>query len=478
MKKAIIVLSIALAVAACDKLSPVIEITSENDSVVTFNISVESNETKAVKSEWANGDKIYVFFEGLAEKWLELTYDGSIWSAEDGNGTFVAGDFSALGTKELTAVHLPVDATVTYANSKFSFRDASDNPIYTFYLYEANKAYTVDGTTVTANLSIGKPADYVWFHVAGIEANADQYYLKESNLLATACDYVNLDGGVTEKETAGHVLVPVADADGAMYAAKGTSLGVSTTYNFQLIKVHDASDMIAEATYTRTVASKNLAAGKQVNLNTPLAGSDWTLNKWVDLGFATNNVAWGVGNLVGYNTIPETYGVGTPENLGRFFYWAGTEDHKSGYGFGFANAPYYDSELSQYTKYTNTDSKTVLESSDDAANVLLGDGWRLPTADEMSNLEASYNSPATYNEAGGFTFDGPCGVSLFIVKNGYVNGSTGKYSAGATFIWTSNVADTKTSGKYMRVSFGDTPVAEIRPGQRQHGMGVRPVKDI
>lgn len=480
MKKTLILFSAVLAFAACNKVEPAVDVNSP-EAPVTFNVTVgSSDDTKAVKSAWANGDKINVFFEGLAEKWLVLTNDGSAWNAAPGAEGFVAGDFAALGTKELTAVHVPVDATVTYASSKFSFTDAAGNPIYTYYLYESNKAYTVSGATVTVALSLQKPANFVWFHVAGIEANADQYYLKEAHLTATACDYVALAGGVTEKETAGHVLTPVADADGAMYAAKGTALGASTTYNFQLVKVNAASNMYAEGTYTRTVAGKSLTTGKQVNLTTPLSGTEWTFNKWVDLGFATNNVAWAVGNLTNFTA--GGYNIGNVSNLGSAFYWGGTTGYSRsggvwGHNFALETAPYRNTENDGYTKYNTTDNKTVLEAVDDAANVILGDGWRIPTLEEAQNIvNACTNMQVNdYPDSpvAGYRVEGPSGVAMFFRATGYATG-TESTNQSYVYFWTSKLRDNTVSSHGVRLNSS----SEVSSFTRYRGLVIRPVKAL
>ena len=79
-------------------------------------------------------------------------------------------------------------------------------------------------------------------------------------------------------------------------------------------------------------------------------------------------------------------------------------------GFKEVNTPYYDG--SAYTKYTESDSKTVLESGDDAATALLGSGWRMPTTEEFVAL---------YEACGGSIDDttNPSGASASVVKGVY-----------------------------------------------------------
>lgn len=126
-----------------------------------------------------------------------LEYNGSSWDYSSGGGTLLNTDFNGLSTKKLTAVHFPVAADVTYADSKFSFTSGG-KPVYTYFLYQKEKDYTVEGTTVKANLSLGKPANMVQFHVAGIpENNVADYTFGCSKIQPFTCKSVGTDGSVT-----------------------------------------------------------------------------------------------------------------------------------------------------------------------------------------------------------------------------------------------------------------------------------------
>lgn len=165
MKKAIILLCIAMGLMSCAKEILESENVLNEGVPMTFNVTVL--DTKASKTTWAEGDKIYVFFNGLASKYLILENNGSTWTNTSGGGTLLSADFDGLITKKLAAVHFPVAVDVAYADSKFSFTSGG-KPVYTYYLYETGKDYTVDGTTVNATLSLAKPDNMVQIHVAGI----------------------------------------------------------------------------------------------------------------------------------------------------------------------------------------------------------------------------------------------------------------------------------------------------------------------
>ena len=154
MKKAFLFLCMAAGLMSCakDVLDPQEENSQKEGVPMTFNVTVL--ETKAAKTDWADGDKIYVFFNGLETKYLLLERSSGAWTNTSGGGTLLDTDFSGLGTKKLTAVHFPVAVDVAYADSKFSFTSGG-KPVYNYYLFETGKDYTVSGTTVTATLSMG-----------------------------------------------------------------------------------------------------------------------------------------------------------------------------------------------------------------------------------------------------------------------------------------------------------------------------------
>ena len=102
MKKAFLLLCLAAGLMSCAKEILYTEKdNAQNEGIpMTFNVTVL--ETKAAKTDWANGDKIYVFFNGLETKYLILSYDGTKWINTSGGSTLLSTDFDGLGTKPLS----------------------------------------------------------------------------------------------------------------------------------------------------------------------------------------------------------------------------------------------------------------------------------------------------------------------------------------------------------------------------------------
>lgn len=111
--------------------------------------------------------------------------------------------------------------------------------------------------------------------------------------------------------------------------------------------------------------------------------------------WATENIKDSNGNNL-YFTWGDTQGyaasqVGTDKNFSWDDYKFGTSDN--------------------LTKYNSTDGKTILDSEDDAATVLWGENWCMPTKEQFQELVA--NTTATWT-----TTDGKTGITFTSTING------------------------------------------------------------
>lgn len=109
-----------------------------------------------------------------------------------------------------------------------------------------------------------------------------------------------------------------------------------------------------------------------------------SLYKAIDLGLPSG-ILWADRNI----------GAATPEDGGLYFQWGDTQGYTAeqvGNGEGqkaFRWVDYkfsIDGSSSNLSKYNASDSKTVLDLEDDAAHVLMGGNWRMPTFDEYKEL--------------------------------------------------------------------------------------------
>ena len=484
MKKALLFLCLAAGLMSCAKevLNPEKE-TPQNEGVpMTFNVTVL--ETRAAKTDWADGDKIYVFFNGMETKYLILERSSDIWSNTSGGGTLLDSDFSGLGTKTLTAVHFPVAVDVTFADGKFSFTSGG-RPIYNYYLFETDKTYTVDGTTVTATLSMGKPADMVQIHVAGIESSVADYTFGCSKIRPVACKSVGTDGAITEDVLqAGARLSGISDSDGGIFAGRLTSPGTAADYVFTM-----ASD---DNIYTLTRTGKTLTAGTMYNFPalSVTGGTNWAVTDasdlYVDLGLS---VKWAKCNL----------GATNPEDFGDYFAW-GELQPKSDYQW---STYLYGSDYDQLTKYCDnasrgkdgyTDDLTVLEQSDDAAYAALGGQFRMPTQEEVYELcTIEYYHPGEYTVTwcdgtdvqyygtsvkGLMIVRNSTGATLFLPITGSMSGTVWYYNGFGFYLSSSLYWNNPSRALKLQLRWDSSERSYKRvDADRAGGSSIRPVRE-
>ena len=128
MKKFIFCICAAAGLLSCTK-----EMTPREEAPagvpMTFEIKVAG--TKAAKADWAAGDVVYVFFNGIQGKYLTLTCGADGTWTNSPVGELTDEDFAGLGALTLTAVHFPVDVDVTYDDGQFFFA-SGEKPVYNY----------------------------------------------------------------------------------------------------------------------------------------------------------------------------------------------------------------------------------------------------------------------------------------------------------------------------------------------------------
>lgn len=133
----------------------------------------------------------------------------------------------------------------------------------------------------------------------------------------------------------------------------------------------------------------------------------------VDLGLS---VKW-----AGYNI-----GAQSPEEYGDYFAW-GEISPKGSYtlkNYKFCLGTYESMTKYCYQPFHGVvDNRMELEKEDDAAHVLWGDGWRIPSKEEFEELwnRCKWKGIA-YKGVNGFIVTGPNGKSIFIPKAGNMDG--------------------------------------------------------
>lgn len=196
---------------------------------------------------------------------------------------------------------------------------------------------------------------------------------------------------------------------------------------------------------------------------TPPAGDE----EAVDLGLS---VKWAQRNL----------GAENPWDFGTYFAW-GEIEGKDNYEWATYK---HGTSYNQLTKYVSSvgygldgfiDNKEVLDESDDAAAQLLGNGWRMPTPEEMQELIEDCTWEEDYDMGvGGLSVTGPNGNSIFMPFAGRMYGSILFQSNASGYYWTSSLNEkANVQAKYLCIAPNGQ---EVTCYNRYFGFSIRPVK--
>ena len=183
----------------------------------------------------------------------------------------------------------------------------------------------------------------------------------------------------------------------------------------------------------------------------------------IDLGLSVKWASWNVG-------------AASPEEYGDYFAWGETYGKSS---YSKSNYAYYDSKTKTYRDIGSNISGTRY----DAASVRWGDGWRMPTLDEIQELaDLCTWAEETVGEVDGNKVTGPNGNSIFIPNTGYWQGSSkyfdnDHFEGNFGYFWSATIGSEKNEEAYiMNCELGHGVVA-YRYWTRYFGLPVRPVKD-
>lgn len=493
MKKYFAILCAAVALVACNKNNEIVipEEDGQDLREVTFNFTVnQASDTKA-KTDWADGDVVYIFFKNIEEKFVKMSFDGADWTTVASPEPFVASDFSGIADedKKLTAIHFPsfVNAVSVYyddENDIFTFLDNAGEKIYTYYMYASPVSYTVeDPAEVHAGITMIKPANFVQFFVP-MEAEElalnHGYRFVESHLQPIACKSVALDGSINIDDTrsAGYSLKGYRTTNnvaGIMFSGYLSTAGSPTAYNFNLVT--NKSEEKPYALGTQTIGgTKTINSGVIFNLpiTSNTAEGYWSaLEPWVDLGLASGT-KWATGNL---DATAGTTKIADPEAEGQFFMWgatAGQSWNEIAFDPAFIPAPeicpYYVDRVYNDTKSTweyrfnkykiraaysigDLDNKWVLDDGDNAAIQITGGRYTIPDQSQCNELAGAYSGgvrtggiPIKWRSIAqgytipGYLMTGNNGIILFLSAPGQTtNSGTERSNYGDGFYWSRTI---------------------------------------
>ena len=210
------------------------------------------------------------------------------------------------------------------------------------------------------------------------------------------------------------------------------------------------------------VDSISMVAPEGTNTPVPPVEDPYNGHRYVDLGLS---VKWATCNV----------GASKPELYGDYFAWGETQP--KGY-YDWSNYKWCNGTSDNLTKYCTdsifgtVDNKTVLEAADDAAHANWGGSWRMPTAEEWSELQHNCTWTLTgLNGVGGYKVTADNGNSIFLPASGYFWGESVSIGYGVAHYW-SNSSEDQIDAYIMSFDGWSIYITDMN---RAMGLAVRPV---
>ena len=199
-----------------------------------------------------------------------------------------------------------------------------------------------------------------------------------------------------------------------------------------------------------------------------------TSGDYVDLGLPSGTL-WATRNV----------GASKPEEYGDYFAWGETKGYNSGKrDFSWSTYKWCNGSSSSMTKYCDnrsygnngfTDNKTELDLEDDAAYVNWGSQWRMPSLDQIRELEAQCTwTWTTYKGTKGYLVKGKNGNSIFLPAAGWRYDTPLSLAGSYGFYWSRSLTTDGSYDAYV-LSF-DSGRVDWNRSSRYSGRSVRPVR--
>ena len=191
-------------------------------------------------------------------------------------------------------------------------------------------------------------------------------------------------------------------------------------------------------------------------------------HEWVDLGLPSETL-WATTNV----------GAELPEDIGGYYAWGSTKIATKWENYVWSRND--EKHLIKYVTYKNgmRDNKTIIELSDDVANIMWGGNWRIPTNEEMLELIDNENCIwefISYNGVNGYRIiSKKNGNSIFMPFNGcyYCHGISGVSNIERGYYWSGTLRTYVDDYAYY-LHLNKDGVNNDYLG-RYYNMGVRPV---
>ena len=248
-----------MALSACNKE----EVPASKTLKLDLNI-IHGSDTKAVKTDWESGDKIYVFFgkpvDHQIPAYLTLTFDGSSWTEAWTAG--LEAEIAATESGTLCAVYAPGKlGTISYDSYWKWYNFTGSDPGW--YLRCGYVNYSVSKGVLTATLNMEREGNFVQFYLEGEAANAGNLQFSCDQIMLILLGGVSSELGIYSSNIAyGDAIDGVAYKGGLMFSGllKEDANGVMTSHTLKITDTKGTVDTEDDVVYT-TTATKTMSFG-------------------------------------------------------------------------------------------------------------------------------------------------------------------------------------------------------------------------
>lgn len=255
----------------------------------------------------------------------------------------------------------------------------------------------------------------------------------------------------------------------------GTGSGINSDgyyWNFEYVLNAETLRLVyAKENESAEIWNIDIIANSTIGINNEMVLTRTTEKveryKAVDLGLS---VKWATCNV----------GASKPEDYGDYYAWGETTT-KSDYSletYKWCKGTLYT--MTKYCTISNSgtvDNRTTLTSSDDVATVKWGSKWRMPTKEEMQELNEDCTwTWTTQNGVNGMKVTGPNGNSIFLPAAGYRNSTDFHRSGSHGCYWSATLVEAVSygaSGLFFKSGYSTWSKGDYR----YFGRTVRPVSD-
>ena len=250
-----------------------------------------------------------------------------------------------------------------------------------------------------------------------------------------------------------------------------TSMDRTDLYIVQTLTSKSLVLLDPEDLYAWSFSKSNSDSGKNESTsdNNETNSTTGTINghAYVDLGLS---VKWATCNV----------GASKPEDYGDYYAWGETTT-KSDYDWDtYKWCKGTDDTMTKYctdSDYGTVDNRTTLTSSDDVATVKWGSKWRMPTKEEMEELDEDCTwTWTTQSGVNGMKVIGPNGNSIFLPAAGNRNGTDLNYRGSNGYYWSATLYENHSNDAYL-LYFGSGYSGWYYHCYRDYGHTVRPVTE-